>query len=160
MGCYNILLSVTHLSLLLFQDGQVETVLLGKSDEGFLATTDDENVGLSGGEALSVSILHMNDIVSSQMFLDMDDLTDSADIVSTSNITGVSELILDPFLDLASGNLVLDSISSLNLGVRESNGPCIVGNNVRDLVWSNSSVLDFQQFKLLSLKYSEKYRYI
>src|ERR1700726_2167413 len=108
----------------------MQTVFLGKSNQGFLATSDNENIGLSGSAALSIGILHVHDVVASQMFFNVDDLTDSADVVSAGDVASIADFILDPLQDLSGTDFVLDGISGFDFGVGEPDGSGIMGDDV------------------------------
>jgi hypothetical protein len=93
------------------------------------------------------------------MFLDVKDGSNSTDIVSTSNVSQMSGLVLNPRNNLVLFQIVLDRISLIDLRMSKSDGPGIVGDDVWDLVGSDSLGLDFKQFKfglsILDLQQSE-----
>ena len=89
----------------------------------------------------------MDDVVSSNVSLDVLELSDSTDIVSSGNVAGVSSVVLDPFKDFTVVNVVLDGVSDLNFRVGESNGSGVVSDNVWDFVWTDSLSCDLQQFE-------------
>lgn len=59
----------------------------------------------------------------------------------------MSNLVLDPLHHSILLQVELDSVSLLDIGMRESDCPAVVSDNVRDLVGSDQSGLDFQQFE-------------
>lgn len=120
----------------------MQTLLLWKGDQGLLSRANQENVFLSGGEGLSVGVLDVGNIVTSDVSFDVGDLTNSTDVVATGDETEVSEVSLDPFGDFAIGNIVLDAVSLFDIWVWESDGSSVVSNDVWDLVWSDTSALD------------------
>ncbi len=64
----------------------------------------------------------MDDIVASQMVLDVEDLADSADVVSSSDVGEVSWLVLVPFNNLVLFKVELHCVSLVDLGVGETDG--------------------------------------
>lgn len=90
----------------------------------------------------------MDDIVSSNMPLNVGDLSHSADIVASDREAGVSSIVLDPFEDFVVGEVVLDSITNFNLGVGEPDGPGVVSNDVGDHIGANAFVVDLEQLEL------------
>lgn len=80
------------------------------------------------------------------MSLNMENLGNSSDVVTSSNVGKMSGLVLDPFDNSVLFEVVFNGISFINFRVGESNGSAVVGNNVWDLVGSNSLGLDLQQF--------------
>lgn len=126
----------------------MQTLFLGKSDDGLLAGSDDEDVRLASGEGLSVGILDVDDVVTSDVSLDVDDLSDPTDIVSAGDEAGVSEVILDPLNDFVLVEVVLEGVTLLDLGMGESDCPAVVGNDVGDLVGSDTAGLNLQQLEL------------
>jgi hypothetical protein len=142
---------VAHLSLPLLEDVQVQALFLGQGDDGLLAGSDDEDVGLAGGEGLSVGVLDVHDVVASDVSFDVDDLSDPADIVSAGDEAGVANVVLDPLGDLVLVEVVLDGIALFDFGVGEPNGPGIVGDDVGDLVGTDTAGLNLQQLELNSI---------
>lgn len=47
----------------LFDIGERDTLVLWQSDVGFLAVTNHENVGETGGEGVATSVLNVSDFV-------------------------------------------------------------------------------------------------
>ncbi len=81
------------------------------------------------------------------MFFDVEDGSDSTDVVSTGDVSQMSGLILNPGYDFVLFQIVLDGVSLIDFWVSESDSPGIVGDDVWDFVWSNCLGLDFEQFK-------------
>jgi hypothetical protein len=80
------------------------------------------------------------------MSFNMENLSNSSDVVTSSDVGKMSGLVLDPFDNSVLFEIVFNGISLVDFRVRESNGSAVVGNNVWDLVGSNSLGLDLQQF--------------
>ena len=130
--------SSAHLSLSLFQDGQGNTVLLWEGNQWLLSCSDDEYIFLSGGEGLSVAVLDVDDIISSNVSFDVLDLANSTNIVSSSQESSVSSVVLDPFKDFTVVNVVFDCVSDFNLRMGESDSSSIMSHNIGDLVGTES----------------------
>ena len=77
------------------------------------------------------------------MSLNVHDLTHSSNVVSTGNIAEFSRLILNCSCDLSFLEVVLDGVSFVDVWVRESDGSGIIGDDVGDLVRTNSFSLNF-----------------
>ena len=88
----------------------------------------------------------MDDIIASQMSLNVKNLTDSADVVSSSDVSKVSGFIFVPFDNLVLFQIELDCISFGDIRVGESDGPAVVGDDIWNFVGSNSSSLDLEKF--------------
>lgn len=129
---------------LLFEDVKILAVTLGKSDNGLLVS-NDEDVSFSSGEGLSVRVLQVNDVKATEMSLNMEHLGDSADVVSSGNVSEMSWLVAEPFQDLVVLKVESDSISLVDLGVGEPDGSAVVGHDVGNLVGTNSFSLDLQE---------------
>lgn len=130
----------------LLQYIQVFTISFRKSDEG-LFVSDQENVGLPGWERFAISVLEVHNTDTSEMLLDVKDLSNSSYVVASGNVGKVSRLVLHPFDNLTLFKIVFDGVSLVDFGMRESNGSCVVGNNVWDFVWSNSFFADLEQLE-------------
>ena len=84
------LLSALSFSLdFFFHDVIVEAFVGWKGDFRFFVS-DDENVAASGGESLSVAVLQVDDIERAQMSLDVEDSSDSTDVVTAGDVGQVS----------------------------------------------------------------------
>ena len=132
---------------LLLKDVEVLAVTLGKSDGGLLVS-DNEAVSLSGGEGLAVGVLQMDDVEASQMSLDVEDLGNSTDVVTSSDEGKVAGLVGVPLDDLVLLEIELDGIVLVDFGVGEPDGPAVVGHDVGDLIGSHSFALDLEKFGL------------
>ena len=132
---------------LLLKDVEVVAVTFGKSNGGLLVA-DDEEVAGSGGKGLSVVILQVDDVVASEMLLDVQDLSDSADVVSSSDVGEVSRLVL---VELNNGVLLkveLDGVSLRDLGIGEADGAGVVSDDVGFLVGTNNTSANLEKLGL------------
>jgi hypothetical protein len=88
----------------------------------------------------------MNNTYASNVSFEIEDLSDSTNVVTSSNIGEMSRFILNPLDDLSLFEIILDSVSLVNFRVRESNSSSITSDNVWDFVGSNCFLAHFQQF--------------
>ena len=117
----------------------------GESDAGLLVS-NDEGVSLSSGESFSVGVLQVSDVEAVKMPLNVDDLGNSSDVVSTGDVGEVSGFVFEPLRDLVLFQVELDSVSFVDFGVGESDGPAVVSDDVGDFVGTNSLSLDLEEF--------------
>ena len=91
----NIVFLLVDLGVSLLDEGELETIALGKGDGWVLTITDHENVLDSGGEGVTVGILDVSDVEGTWMLLDGLEDTNSTDVVSTSKVNRgtVDELV-------------------------------------------------------------------
>ncbi len=90
----------------------------------------------------------MGDVVSSDVSLHVNDLTDSSDVVTTGNEASVSNIVLDPLSNFVVGEVILDCVSLFDLGVWEPDSSGVVGDDVRDFVGANSLSFDLEELEL------------
>lgn len=83
----------------------------------------------------------------SDVFLKIEDLGNSTDVVTSGDVSEVSRLVLNPLDDLSLFKIVLNGISFIDFGMGESNSSGITCDNVWDFVGTNSFFDDLQQFE-------------
>lgn len=142
---FNFLFSESSISLL--DKGEEDTFTLWKGDGWGLSVTDNEQVGVSGGEHVASGILDVSNIVRTEMLLDGVDDSDSSNVVSSGEDDTGSVAELDDTVDFLGGKVVLDGISDLNVWVWESDGSTVVGDNVWDLVLSDDLLDDLAELE-------------
>lgn len=130
---------------LLLQNVKVLAVALGKGDHGLLVS-NDEHVSFSSGEGLSVGVLQVNNVEATEVSLDVQNLGDSADVVSAGDVGEVSGFIAEPLEDLVVLEVESDGISLVDFGVGEPDGSSVVSDDVGDLVGSNCFASDLEEF--------------
>jgi len=86
----------------------------------------------------------MNNTDASDVFLKIQDLSDSTDVVTSSDVSEVSRLILNPLDNLSLFKIVLDGVSLVDFGMGESNCSGIARDDVWNLVWTNCLLGDLQ----------------
>lgn len=89
----------------------------------------------------------MHNTDASDVSLKIEDLGNSTNVVTSSNVSEMSGLVFNPLDDLSLFKIVLDTVSLVDFRVRESNGSCIIGDDVWDLVGSDCFLGDFQQLE-------------
>lgn len=101
----------------LLGNGELDSAALGKGDPRLLAT-DDEDVGLTGGEGVLDGVLEVDDVETSVMALTVGDDADTAHVTTTSHHGDGAGVELDVVLDLASLKVDLDGVVDTDGGVR------------------------------------------
>lgn len=74
----------------LLDGGEVDTLVLGKTDPGVLSLTNNEDVSDSGGEVGTSGISDVDNVESTEMSFTGSDDTDSSDVVTVSDCADVS----------------------------------------------------------------------
>lgn len=100
----------------LLGDGELDTLALGQGDPG-LVLTDDEDVGLTGGEGVVNSVLDVDDVETTIVALTVGDDTDTTHVTTTGGHGDNTSVELDEVGDLASGNVDLNGVVNLDGGV-------------------------------------------
>jgi hypothetical protein len=133
----------------LLNEGKGETLLLGEGNDGLgRSLSDDDTVLLSGGEGVVVGILNVGNVVRTVVDLDVLEDTDATDIVSSSNEDTGTVLELEAGIDGSGGEVELDGVVDVDLGVRVSDGSTVMGDDVWDRVFANAFLLDLAELEL------------
>ena len=91
-----------NLSVSLLDEGLSETLTLWKSDESLLSFSNAEDVRETGGEGVSISVLDVDDLVGTGVVLDVHELANTTNVVSSHDEDVGTVLKLDDFVDFAS----------------------------------------------------------
>lgn len=94
-----------------------------------------------------MGILDVDDIVASQMVLDVEDLSDSADVVTSSDVGKMSWLVFVPFNNCVLFKIEFHGVSFVDFRVGETDGSGVVGNDIGNFVGSNSLGFDLEKFE-------------
>jgi len=129
---------VDSATIALLDERETDTLLGREGDEGVLASTNDENVGETGGERVATGVLDVSDLVGTGMVLDVLEHTDATNIVTASAENAGAVFELDNGINLAGLKVELDGVVDLDVGVGETDGPAVVGDDVGDLVLANA----------------------
>lgn len=89
-------------SVSLSDEGKLDTVTLGELDQGLLALTNGEHVGLTSGEGLAIDVLDVDDLVGTGVVLDVHEGADTTDIVTGGQVDSGSVFEFNNTVDLAS----------------------------------------------------------
>lgn len=103
----------------LLSDGELDTLALGEGDPG-LVLADDEDVALTGGEAVVEGILDVDDVETTVVALTVGDGTDTTHVTTTGDHGDGAGVELGEVGDLASGEVDLDGVVDLDQGVGEA----------------------------------------
>ena len=90
----------------------------------------------------------MDNIETTQMSFDVLDGGDSSDVVTTSDVGKVAGLISEPFSDFVVLKVVVECVTFVDLGMRESDGSAIAGYDVRSFVGTNEFALNLDELGL------------
>lgn len=101
----------------LLSNGELHTLALGQGDPG-LILANDENVALTGSEAVVNSILDVDNVEATVVALTVGDDTNTTHVTAASDHGDGASVELDEVGDLASGNVNLDGVVDLDRRVR------------------------------------------
>jgi len=107
-----------------------------------ISTSNDENIGLTSGKGVSLSILDGNNGEGSIVLLEVDKLSNTPSVVTLGNHDHGAHLELVDIGHLSSGNVYLDGIVDLDIRVGVTKGTSIVGDGNGDLLGGNIHLLD------------------
>lgn len=88
--------------LSLFDEGELDTLAWEERDDGLLAFSNNEDVGNSGSEGVTCSILNVSDVERARVLLNVLEDTNSTDVVTTDDQDLSSVFVLDQAFDLSS----------------------------------------------------------
>ena len=100
----------------LLSNGELDTLALGQGDPGLLLA-NDENVALTGSEAVVNGVLDVDDVEATIVTLTVGDDTNTSHVTTTSCHCDDTSIELDGIGDLASGEINLDGVIDLDAGV-------------------------------------------
>ena len=88
-------------SVSLSDEGKPDTVTLGELDEGLLALTNGETVGLTSGEGLAIDVLDVDDLVGTGVVFNVHGGADATDTVAAGDEHSGAVLEFNNAVDLA-----------------------------------------------------------
>lgn len=100
---------MSNSALSLLNEGKFSTAELWKSDKGFLALTNDETVGKTGGEGVTIGILDMDNLVGTWMVLGGHKDTGTTNIVTALDEDHGTVLEFDNSVNLSSSQVKLNA---------------------------------------------------
>jgi len=113
-----------------------------------ITTSNDEHVGLTSGERISLPVLDGDNGEGSIMFLEVNKLTNTSSIVSLGHHYHGTHLELENIRHLAGGDIHLNGVVDLDIRVRVTKGASVVGDSNRDLLRRDVDLLDAAQLVL------------
>lgn len=108
--------SVGAAAVTLLRDGELDTLALGQGNPGLLLT-DNENVGLAGGEGVVNSILDVDDGETTLVDLAVGDDTNTTHVTTTNSHGDNTGIEANEVGNLASGDVNLDGVVDLDGGI-------------------------------------------
>jgi len=118
------------LAVTLLSDGELDTLALGKGDPGLLVVTNDENVGLAGGERVVNGVLKVDNVEASIVTLTVGDDTNTAHVTTTGDHGNGASVELDEVGDLAGLEVNLDGVVDLDEGVGKTDTVVILATRI------------------------------
>ncbi len=113
-----------------------------------VSTSDDENVGLTGGEGVALPVLDGDNREGSIMLLKVDELSNTPSVVSLGNHDHGTHLEAEDIRHLSGGDRDLDGVVDLNIRVGVTEGASIVSDSNRDLLGGDVHLLDAAELVL------------
>ena len=113
-----------------------------------VTASNNEDVGKTSGEGVSLAVLNSDNGEGSIVLLKVHKLSNAPGIVTTGDHDHGSHLELVDVGHLASGDVDLDSVIDLGIGVRVTEGTSIMGDGNRDLLGGDVNLLDTAELEL------------
>ena len=126
----------------LLEDGLLDTTALGEGDLGLVGGADDEDVAQSGGEGVALGVLDGDDVEGTLVALNVLEGTDAAGVAALGEHDEAAELELEDVGHLAGGNVDLDGVVDLDVGVGVADGASVVGDEDGDLLAGDEDLVD------------------
>jgi len=136
-----------NLGVSLLDKSLPDSLELGQGDTWLLALSNHENVGETRGEVVVSAILDVNDLIRTWMVLNVHELTDTTNVVSSLDEHSGSVFEFNDFVNFISFKVELDRIVLLDFRVGVADGSAVVGHNIRNFVLANALALHFAQFE-------------
>jgi len=133
------------LLLLLLNEGELDATTTGEGNERLLAGADSEDVVRASGEGLASKILDVDDAVAARVVLDLLEETDTTQVAAGGDHDEVTNTKLDVVLDLARGEVDLDGVVDLDVGVGVADGAAIVGRAEGDTLGAELDAADLAE---------------
>jgi len=132
----------------LLSDGELDTLALRQGDVWLVALADDEDISQPSGEHVTVAVLDVDNVEGSLMPLPGHNGSNTSSISSCSKHAEVAGVEPDGVLDLAGGDVHLDTVVNPDCGVWVADGPTIVGVQEWDILGSSLDLTDTTQLVL------------
>jgi len=115
---------------------------------GVVSTSDNENVGLTGGESVSLLVLDSDNGEGSIVLLQVDKLSNTPAVVSLGNHDHGTHLELVDVRHLSGGDVDFDSVVDLDIRVGVTKSASIVSDGNGDLLGGDVNLLDTAELEL------------
>jgi len=130
---------ITQALLALLKDTVTETLGTRQGDNWLIILVGDgEHVRKTGGESTALAVLNVHNLERTDVLLATGDNTDTALILTLSDHTLHTDLELEHVDALASGDVHLDNVVVLGIGVWVPDGATIVGGDAWDTLGSDA----------------------
>lgn len=132
----------------LLNDSLLDTTSLGQGHLGVVTGSNDENIGLTGGEGVSLLVLDGDNGERSVVLLNVLEGTNASGVVTAGDHHHGSDFELVDIGHLAGGNVDLDGVVDGHVGVGEAKGASIMGDGDGNLLGGHVALLDAAQLVL------------
>lgn len=142
------LLAEAKTLITLLSNGKLNTLALGEADPSLGGLTNDGDVGETGGEGVLTAVLQVDNVETTMVTLTVNNGTDTADAVSTSDDGDVTSLKLDEGLNLVSLQVKTDGVVGADQRIRVTDSTAVMGNNEGDTLGTNLHLTDLAELVL------------
>merc|ERR1712192_333308 len=111
----------------LLGDGQLHSLALGQRDERLVALANDKDVGEPSGKDMALGILDVDNVEWSRVLLPGYHGANTTSVGASSDHAKVSDLEDDDVLHFVGGQVQLNAVVHLGVGVRVPDGATIAG---------------------------------
>src|SRR5512142_1791339 len=141
-----LMIFVSQTLVTFFNKDQLNSLALRQTNVRLVARANDEDIGQTGSEYMTLSIRNMHNIEGAGMSFTVDNGTDTTQISTSSDHAQVAGIELDVIGDFASGNINLYGIVSLDQGIGVTDGATVMGNNEWYTLGAQLCLADLAQF--------------
>lgn len=140
--------TLTATVVTLLGDGELDTSSLGHGDPRLASVADDEDVGETGGEVTSKSILNVDDVETTRVTFTTDNDTSTALVTTTGNHDVAAGVHMNELEKLVVLDIVTNSVVDADQRVGVSDRATVVGDDLRNTLVAQLNLLDLQQLVL------------
>ncbi len=109
--------------------------------------SNNESVLNTSWEGNTFGVFNVDDIKRSRVSVNIGQLSNTSDVVTTLNVNSGPQINRINFGDLIFLQVQFNWISDFNCGIRITESASIMSNNIRNFVGSNRSGFDFTKFE-------------
>lgn len=142
------LLAEAKTLITLLSNGKLNTLALGEADPSLGGLTNDGDVRETGGEGVLTAVLEVDNVETTMVTLTVNNGTDTANAVSTSDNGNVTTLKLDKGLNLVGLQVKTDGVVDADQRIRVTDGTAVVGHNEGDTLGTNLHLTDLAELVL------------